>query len=100
MEFFDEDDNRFVHCPYFRTHDCCSSLVILKIFVSLSTSVSDPVPDWGRITAWSVDQDPVSDFRILIQARKNELQKKKKVKKLHVSMCCTVPYAGFQIRID
>jgi hypothetical protein len=68
--------------------------------LSLFTSVSDPIPDWSRIKAGPVDRDPIQDFRILIQARKNELQKKKKVKKLHVLMCYTVPYAGFQIRID
>jgi hypothetical protein len=72
MEFFDEDDNRFVvHCPYFRTHDCCSFLVVLKVFfVSLSTSVSDPVPDWNQVKGGPVDQDPNPDFPILIQARK------------------------------
>ncbi len=65
---------------------------------SLSTSVSDPVPDWSRIKAGSVDQDPVPDFRILIQARKSELQNKKNVKKLHVLMCCLCE--EFRIRND
>jgi hypothetical protein len=45
-----------------------------------------------------VDKDPVPDFRILIQATKTDLQKMKKVKKLHALMCCL--YAGFRIRID
>jgi hypothetical protein len=61
------------------------------------TSFSDPFLDWSQIKARPVDQDPVPDFRIMIQARKNELQKKKKGEKLHVLICCLG--AGFRIRI-